>query len=100
MASDHVAVLNPDVDTPFLDTTDVLNRLLPYHVFQQPKEDLEAVVRAGKAKGKRKATGEELANEIAGTYAPLIMRSGPHCYCRNQVCIGVFQKAEGSTGPI
>lgn len=65
LAADQAAVLHPDVDTPFSDSQDVINRLLPYHVFQQPQEDL-AVVK-GLGKGKRKATPEdELRNEIAG----------------------------------
>ncbi|TFK25688.1 hypothetical protein FA15DRAFT_638914 [Coprinopsis marcescibilis] len=51
LAEDHNAVLNPDVDTPFVDELDVVKRLLPYHVFQQPKEDLQTVL-DGKGKGK------------------------------------------------
>ncbi|KAJ7045581.1 hypothetical protein C8F04DRAFT_1334014 [Mycena alexandri] len=58
LAQDHSAVLNPDTDTPFSDATDVVNRLLPYHVFQQPREDLDR-------KGKRKA--DDVAAEIEDT---------------------------------
>ncbi|KAJ7188166.1 hypothetical protein C8R46DRAFT_1053874 [Mycena filopes] len=57
LAQDHAAVINPNTETPFSDATDVLNRLLPYHVFQQPREDLDR-------KGKRKA--DDLATEIEG----------------------------------
>ncbi|KAJ6499238.1 hypothetical protein C8R45DRAFT_981661 [Mycena sanguinolenta] len=59
LAQDHAAVLNPDTETPFSDALDVVNRLLPYHVFQQPKEDLDR-------KGKRKAD-DDLAAEIEET---------------------------------
>ena len=76
LASDHKHVLNPDVDTPFEDEQDVVRRLLPYHVFLHPREDLEVLLgrplselrgytafRVGSGKGKRKATKEELVRE-------------------------------------
>ena len=31
--------LYPDVDSPFQDERDIVNRLLPYHVFQLPRQD-------------------------------------------------------------
>lgn len=66
LAADHASVLTPDTETPFHDATDVVKRLLPYHVFQYPQEDLMKI--PGYAKGKRKATEEEmLREEIAGT---------------------------------
>ena len=46
-----------------MDAVDVLNRLLPYHVFQQPAEDLQYI---SKDKGKRKATDDDLRDEIRG----------------------------------
>lgn len=64
LALDHAAVLYPDADTPFIDTVDLVNRLLPYHVYQQPKEDLDRLTMSGKGKGK--ATEDQLAEEIAG----------------------------------
>ena len=51
----------PDVDTPFIDEIDVVNRLLPYHVFQYPKQDISAMVH--NSKGKAKATPEDLLRE-------------------------------------
>ena len=65
LASDHTAVLCPDVDTPFIDTVELVNRLLPYHVFQQPKEDLGRLKITGKGKGKA-TVAEDLRKEIAG----------------------------------
>ncbi|KAG6891478.1 hypothetical protein C0992_006209 [Termitomyces sp. T32_za158] len=65
LASDHALVLNPDIDTPFLDTTDVLHKLLPYHVFLQPQEDLDTLTRSMKGKGK--ATETELEAEFRET---------------------------------
>ncbi|KAG8979470.1 hypothetical protein FRC05_008459 [Tulasnella sp. 425] len=41
LATDHRAVDSPDVETPFRDAVDVVRRLLPYHVFQHPQEELE-----------------------------------------------------------
>ncbi|KAJ7251495.1 hypothetical protein B0H12DRAFT_1119231, partial [Mycena haematopus] len=58
LAQDRASVLTPDTETPFSDTIDVVNRLLPYHIFQQPKEDLDR-------KGKRKA--DDLETEIEET---------------------------------
>jgi len=60
LASDHIAAILPDVDTPFRNVEDVIGRLLPYHVFQHPQEDIR--------KGKRKATAEDLLKEeLSGT---------------------------------
>lgn len=74
LAADHLAVLYPDVDTPFTDATDVVKRLLPYHVFQHPKRDLDDVQSRRKPssrKGKCKATEEDLLREeIAGMSQP------------------------------
>ena len=72
LAEDQRAALFPDTDTPFEDEFDVVKRLLPFHIFQQPKEDLETLLRHGhlnhSKKGKRKATEEDLLREeIAGT---------------------------------
>jgi hypothetical protein len=45
----------PDVDTPFVDTEDVVRRLLPYHVLQQPVKDLQEVIYDPSGKGKARA---------------------------------------------
>lgn len=71
LAEDHHAALFPDVDEPFVDQVDVVKRLLPYHVFQLPHEDLDVPVQNRNLhqshKGKRKATEEDLLREeIAG----------------------------------
>lgn len=82
--------MQPDIDTPFVDARDVVRRLLPYHIFQHPKEDLEAIAYSNSpapisGKGKRKASEEDLLREeIAGVYhvlhrAPLeYVTNGPH----------------------
>jgi hypothetical protein len=66
IAADHVSALYPDIDTPFSDATDVVNRLLPYHVFQQPKEDLYFPGHNRKRRGKRKQVSADLLDEIEG----------------------------------
>jgi hypothetical protein len=66
LANDHAAVLNPDVNTPFTDIEDVIRRLLPYHVYQHPKEDIQAFLGVSDRKGKRKAIESDLATEVAG----------------------------------
>ena len=37
---DHERCLRPDIQTPFRDARDVVERLLPYHVWQVPESDL------------------------------------------------------------
>lgn len=37
---DHERCLRPDIQTPFRDVNDVVERLLPYHVWQVPESDL------------------------------------------------------------
>ncbi|KAI8142495.1 hypothetical protein BJV82DRAFT_488302, partial [Fennellomyces sp. T-0311] len=41
MMADREAVLNPDYETPFKSKEDVIKRLLPYHIYQYPKADLD-----------------------------------------------------------
>lgn len=48
LAHDQRLISHPDVDSQFVDETDVIERLLPYHIFQQPKEDLGSTI-SGKA---------------------------------------------------
>ncbi|KAF9227394.1 hypothetical protein BS17DRAFT_775410 [Gyrodon lividus] len=67
LAADHAAVLRPDVDTPFMDAADVVNRLLPYHVFQQPDEDMKSLLTRQRCKGKEKAEHDEIREEFKET---------------------------------
>jgi hypothetical protein len=46
-----------------VDEKDVVNRLLPYHVFQQPKEDLDS---ANLGKGKEEIAEVEWKEETRG----------------------------------
>jgi hypothetical protein len=67
LAADTKATLHPDVDTPFADAADAVKRLLPYHIWQHPQEDLEALKWPGRLKGKGRATEAEIAKaELAG----------------------------------
>ncbi|KAF9465071.1 hypothetical protein BDZ94DRAFT_1215472 [Collybia nuda] len=65
LAKDHASALYPDVDSPFSDTIDVINRLLPYHVYQQPKGDLQSLISS--RKGKEKASENDVRQEISET---------------------------------
>jgi len=69
LAADHAAVMHPDVDTPFADAADVVNRLLPYHVFQQPRDDLRSLTQRKRYKGKEKVDCSDLRQEIQGECA-------------------------------
>ena len=60
LEADHILSLYPDADTPFEDEIDVINRLLPYHVFQHPKNDLDTL---RGLKGKAKMTEEDMLRE-------------------------------------
>lgn len=68
LAADHAAVMNPDVDSPFVDAVDVIHRLLPYHVLQQPEEDLWTATDRRRAKGKDKAH-DIIRDEVEGRKA-------------------------------
>ncbi|KAI0663595.1 hypothetical protein C8Q70DRAFT_951165 [Cubamyces menziesii] len=97
LAEDQRTALVPDVETPFVDGVDVVQRLLPYHVFQQPKEDLDTVLQTGSVhpsrKGKRKATEEDLLREeIADT------RFALECWKRRRDLERRFRKARIHSG--
>ena len=64
--ADHAMVLYPDIDTPFADELDIIKRLLPFHVYQQPRHDLDF---QRKIKGKEKVSETDLLREeIKGMY--------------------------------
>ncbi|KAJ7096256.1 hypothetical protein C8R44DRAFT_812548 [Mycena epipterygia] len=83
LARDHAAVINPDTETAFTDTIDVVNRLSPYHVFHQPKDDLDR-------KGKRKA--DDLVAEIEETKFAL------ECFKRKRSLEERFRRARTRSG--
>ncbi|GJE95469.1 hypothetical protein PsYK624_116530 [Phanerochaete sordida] len=88
IAADQTAALRPDVDAPFADAGDAVRRLLPYHVFQHPAGDLRAA-----AKGKRKATEEELLrDEMAETRLAL------QCWRRKAALERRFRRARTNEG--
>lgn len=62
LSADHAAVLHPDIDRPFTSAADAVERLLPYHIYQHPLEDLFAFTHPNR-KGKRKASAEDLIRE-------------------------------------
>ena len=66
LAHDQELVSHPDVDSQFVDETDVINRLLPYHIFQQPIEDLGSVLLGHR---KEKVAKVEWKEEIQGKAA-------------------------------
>lgn len=103
LAEDQCAALAPDTETPFADQVDVVTRLLPYHVFQQPREDLDAVLQSGSIypsrKGKRKATEEDLLREEIAGMAPYSPSTSPVAYAspfRYQIRTGLLEEAAGS----
>jgi hypothetical protein len=63
LVHDQSMVLHPDIDSPFVDQLDVVRRLLPYHLFQHPREDLDAITTG---KGKEKAAEQDWREEIRG----------------------------------
>lgn len=42
LVSDRRAVVAPDYEKPFSSVEDAINRLLPYHIYQYPKGDLDS----------------------------------------------------------
>ncbi|KAI3618899.1 hypothetical protein WG66_000659 [Moniliophthora roreri] len=87
LAEDHAAVLNPDIDSPFTDVVDVVNRLLPYHIYLNPKEDLETLTLD--RKGKSKA---DLHSENQGLIA---LRA---YYFRDKICARMLQEEAKAGG--
>lgn len=111
LASDHLAVSFPDVDTPFADAADVVRRLLPYHVFQHPADDLKIVIKDPSGKGKAKATGEDLLRqEIAGmklfsldrnfSYVGLETKFALECFKRRKALEDRFRKAKAKSAEV
>jgi hypothetical protein len=76
LAHDQSMVLHPEVDSPFVDQLDVIRRLLPYHLFQHPKDDLDAITTG---KGKEKAVEQDWREEIRGTKEQFNRRF--YCLC-------------------
>lgn len=91
LAADHAAVLNPDVDSPFVDAVDVVHRLLPYHVLQQPQEDLRIIAERRRAKGKGKAH-DVIRDEIEDTKFAL------ECHRRLRKIESRFRRAKMKSG--
>lgn len=66
LAFDQLMTAYPEVDEPFEDKRDVVNRLLPYHIYQHPRQELDAL---RGLKGKDKATELDfLKEEIKGMF--------------------------------
>ncbi|KAN0128753.1 Glioma tumor suppressor candidate region domain containing protein [Lactarius tabidus] len=88
LTADHISVLFPDANTPFQDIGDVVDRLLPYHVFQHPRADLLVA-----NKGKRRATEAEiLQSELAETKFAL------ECFKRRSALEERFRRARTKSG--
>ena len=85
------------MDTPFADEIDVVNRLLPYHVFQQPREDLEGLI---SKKGKEKAVDQEWRDEFEGLCSHTFVVHHLNNKIRYKVCFGVLQKTEEDHGSL
>ncbi|KAG7440031.1 uncharacterized protein BT62DRAFT_938455 [Guyanagaster necrorhizus] len=92
LAADQAAVTHPEVDTPFSDTLDIIKRLLPYHVYQQPSDDLHALIHGNVGKGKGKATHDDLNREIHETKFAL------ECFKRRKKLEERFRKARLKSG--
>jgi Conserved region of unknown function on GLTSCR protein len=117
-------VLYPDTETPFVDTLDVVHRLLPYHVFQHPREDLDVLVKGRIASdrsevSKWKPTEQEseegnarlddLRREIKGIYHGLVChasKSGAEtafaleCFKRREALQNRFKRAKIRAGKV
>ncbi|KAN0109262.1 Glioma tumor suppressor candidate region domain containing protein [Russula decolorans] len=88
LTTDHISALFPDVDSPFRGIEDVVDRLLPYHVFQHPREDLLKV-----GKGKQKATETDiLRSELQETKFAL------ECFKRRRELEERFRRARTKSG--
>ncbi|KAJ1901779.1 hypothetical protein LPJ66_000508 [Kickxella alabastrina] len=81
LSMDHQMVDSPDWRTPFAGTRDVIQRLLPFHVFQYP----DSVAEAGIAREERRISksavglGEKLQS-LAERYNALLASEGSETY--------------------
>ncbi|KZO95635.1 hypothetical protein CALVIDRAFT_165189 [Calocera viscosa TUFC12733] len=65
--ADQLAVTYPDYQTPFKNAADVVQRLLPYHIFQQPDEDLlPSRKRSSKGKEREEEQTAALRQDVEG----------------------------------
>jgi hypothetical protein len=64
LAQDQLATVKPDV-TAFRDHEDVLRRLVPYHLWQIPEDDLHGPLGAPSRKGKGRARDWDVAEAEA-----------------------------------
>ncbi|KAI6119862.1 hypothetical protein EDD16DRAFT_1479769 [Pisolithus croceorrhizus] len=92
LAADHAAVLHPDIDSPFSDHADVVNRLLPYHIFQQPQEDVRTLPESRPYKGKERAKYDDIRLEIKET------RFALNCHQRLRKLQERFRRAQVKGG--
>jgi hypothetical protein len=53
LLSDRQSVTSPTYDTPFSSVQDAIERLLPYHIYQYPTEDLHSNQTALEKQGKK-----------------------------------------------
>ncbi|KAF8161140.1 hypothetical protein B0H34DRAFT_652743 [Crassisporium funariophilum] len=89
LAHDQSRVSHPDVDSPFVDQLDVINRLLPYHILQQPKNDLDTII---SGKGKEKAVEDNWREEIQSTKLAL------ECFQRRKAVCERWRKLKVRSG--
>ncbi|KAG6331090.1 hypothetical protein ID866_7999 [Astraeus odoratus] len=93
LAADHAAVMHPDIESPFSDAADVVNRLLPYHIFQQPHEDLRPLMEYRPYKGKEKAK-DYIGQEMEET------RSALDCHRRLKKLRDRFRQVQRKAGAL
>jgi len=76
LANDCKQTSNPSIEAPFTDAKDVVRRLLPFHIYQHPENELR-YAQSSKAharyrtaeKGKEKETSSPSNQEEEGSYS-------------------------------
>ena len=84
LAFDQLMTAYPEVDEPFEDKRDVLNRLLSYHIYQHPRQELDAL-RGSKGKGKVTEL-DLLKEETEGMLLILPLALPLYCLCFGLTC--------------
>jgi len=103
LTQDREAVLHPDVDSPFVDELDVINRLLPYHIFQQPKDDLKrSISELGKGKEKADCDGtKDLVLDFEHRFNPSVdTKLALECFSRRQTIVERWRKVLIKSGKV
>ncbi|KAJ2656341.1 hypothetical protein IW148_005659 [Coemansia sp. RSA 1199] len=79
LAMDHQMVQQPEWQTPFNSTHDIIQRLLPFHVYQYPDSSIDAGILREEMRAEPSAISlDKRARALAQRYNKMMEREGSH----------------------